>query len=485
MENVRYHVGGKRSFILLICALIGTGFVGISLIGYFHTRFALRRSIERNELPVTSENISTAIQKDLVRPVLISSMMASDTFLRDWCLSGELDPQRAVKFLAEIQERYGTLTSFFVSEKTRRYYQAEGMLKTVRTDEPRDAWFFRVRSMNDPYEINIDPDLANADALTIFINYRVLDYSEKFLGAVGVGLSVDTLSRLVDSYQEKFARSVYFVDPQGRINLSGKGGPKQGSHLRDIGGLASISLNSLNSGEGSYRYRREGSVRLLNVRFLPELGWYLFVERDEASAMAGLNTTLFLELFISALITLLVILLASFTINRYQSRLEDLAAKDRLTGLGNRQAFDILGVQAIKEAERSGNPLSLVLFDIDHFKEINDGFGHFAGDAVLRSLAEVCRAQIRACDMFCRWGGDEFLVLLKDADKATAATKAEDLRRAVLGKEFFDQERVIRVTVSAGAAEFIPGESLERLVARADEALYRAKASGRNTSALA
>ena len=170
----------KKRLILLIGVLLVIGFTTTSLINYFTAAGAFRTEMTEDILPLTSDNIYSEIQKDLVRPAFISSMMASDTFLRDWVLSGEEDSEQITKYLSEIKEKYGLVSSFFVSESTQTYYYAGGILKTVSQQDNRDQWYFRVRHMQRPYEINVDPDMADRDKLTIFINYRVLDYKGNY-----------------------------------------------------------------------------------------------------------------------------------------------------------------------------------------------------------------------------------------------------------------------------------------------------------------
>ena len=138
-------------------------------------------------VPLTSDTLYSEIQQDLLKPIFVSSLMAHDTFLRDWVLDGERAAQPVVRYLNEIQQKYGAFTAFFVSDRSRTYYQNKGVLKQVREGEPRDVWFFRVRGMDHPYETNVDPDMANDDTMTIFINFRVLDYEGRFLGATGIG----------------------------------------------------------------------------------------------------------------------------------------------------------------------------------------------------------------------------------------------------------------------------------------------------------
>lgn len=475
-----FFLSDKQKLIGTLSILLALGFAATTLVNYYVSKASIRDSIVASELPLTSDNLYSEIQKDLIRPILISSMMASDTFLRDWVLAGESDVDKMTRYLREVKQRYGAFTSFFVSERSRVYYQTEGVLKKISRDEPRDVWYFRVREMKSPYEINMDPDLANKDALTIFINYRVLGYDGQYIGVTGVGLTVDAVRALINDYQKRYRRSVYFVDPQGHVALFGNDSQIAGSDIREIDGLRDIADRILKEGAGTFEYSSKGHDHLLNVRFIPELNWYLFVEQLEDEALKEIRNTLYLNLAISLIITAIVLLATSLTINRYQGQLEEMAMTDKLTGLANRQAFDLLIQQALSESRRNKTPLLAVLIDIDHFKEINDRLGHLAGDSVIQQVATVIKAALRESDIVCRWGGEEFLVMLKGPTADHGRPLAEKLRRAVETGAFHHGETVVPVTISLGIAAYINGETPDQLIARADKALYDAKNRGRN-----
>ena len=269
----------KKKLIIFICLLLSTGFLAVSLLNYQVSKATIREALVDRELPLTSDNIYSEIQKDLIRPVFISSMMANDTFLRDWVLDGEHNVDRVTRYLLSVKEKYATFTSFLVSEKSGSYYHSDGVLKKIQPAEARDAWYYRVRTMTDPYEINVDPDLANRDAMTIFINYRVLDYHGNFIGAAGIGLTVDSVRNIVDTYRQRYQRHIFFVDRQGKIVLNSKSGKVTTEDIHKVEGLDGIADSILRSGNGSYQYRSDGNVHLLNVRYIPELKWYIFVEK--------------------------------------------------------------------------------------------------------------------------------------------------------------------------------------------------------------
>jgi len=471
----------KRKLLLAVSLLLAIGFAGIAVTNYLSARSAISRSIVANELPLTSDNIYSEIQKDLLRPVLVSSVMANDTFLHDWVHAGEADGERITRYLSEIRQRYGAFTSFFISERTRTYYQAEGILKKVSADDARDAWYFRVRGMSAPYELNVDPDAANKDALTIFINYRVIDRDGRYLGITGVGLTVEAVRNLIDRYQEKYQRKVYFVDKQGAISLVGRGGSREARNVREIEGLREVAGLALERGGGTFRYEADARAQLLNVRFIPELSWYLFVEQSEHDALAGVRRALWIDVVISVLISAFVLVLTTLTVSRYQRRLQAMATTDKLTGLANRQAFDILVPQAIREATRDKMELAAILLDLDHFKAVNDRYGHAVGDRVLSEVGRVIREALRGADFVFRWGGEEFLVVAKSASAGDGVTLAEKIRSAVGALRIEHDGAPIALTVSAGVAAYDPAGTIDEWVNRADRALYEAKQAGRNT----
>ena len=469
----------KRKLIATLGILLFIGFAATSFFNYFASRAVIRDSIVAGELPLTADNLYSEIQKDLVRPVLIASMMAGDTFLRDWVLAGEQDTAKITKYLRDIKQRYGAFTSFFVSEKTRTYYQAEGVLKKVQEGEPRDAWYFRVRDMNTPYEISFDPDLANQDKPTTFINFRVFDYDARYLGVAGVGIAVDTIRGLINKYQERCRCVVYFFDEKGTL-LFGNNAQVAGTTISSIDGLSALAERIRKEGAGSYQYESGGHLHLLNTRLIPELKWYLLVERLEDDALTGIRRTLYLNLFICLVISLIVLAATSMTINRYQGQLEEMATTDKLTGLANRQAFELLVPQAIREAQRARTPLLAILVDIDLFKEVNDRLGHLAGDSVIQQVGRLIKTTLRQSDIVCRWGGEEFLVVVKGSDDGQGEALAEKLRSAVEKAEFRVEDQVVRVTISIGISRYREGEMLDQVIARADKVLYAAKGEGRN-----
>jgi len=157
--------------------------------------------------------------------------------------------------------------------------------------------------------------------------------------------------------------------------------------------------------------------------------------------------------------------------------LQNISSMDALTGLYNRRYFDDVFEREYKTAQRYHTPLSLLLLDLDHFKDINDQYGHLIGDDVLKHFAAILEKNVRETDSAARWGGEEFIVLLPQTTVHGAASVAETLLKQVSATEFVNE---IHMTVSIGVVEMAIDDDTDNLLKRLDKALYRAKKDGRN-----
>jgi diguanylate cyclase (GGDEF)-like protein len=466
-----------RSIVLLAILLI-TGFLFTSFFSYFTAHQSISTEVAKTTLPLSSDNIYSEIQRDLLRPIFISSMMAKDTFVRDWVLRGEINEEAIIKYLKEIQTQYSTVTSFFVSDKTRKYYHSTGVLETVDPDDKQDVWYFRVQKMEQDYEVNVDTDTANPSALTVFINHRVYDYSGNYIGAIGVGLALNTVKKLIEHYNTRYGREVYFFNKIGEPMLRGRT-----SELLDyIDDTSVFSKKILSSLDSSIVYEKEGKDIFINSRYVPEFGWYLVVAQVGNEAEKRLQNILLLNLGVSFIISLIIIVLVHFIIASYQRKLEKMATTDKLTGSANRHMFEVLFNHAQAQSKRANSTLSAILFDLDYFKKINDTYGHPAGDAVLKTLIETIQTTIRESDLIFRWGGEEFLIILPETDLSTAYEVAEKIRETTANLVINYEGQSISISISIGVACMSEQGSSHTLIEHADNALYRAKKKGRNST---
>lgn len=173
--------------------------------------------------------------------------------------------------------------------------------------------------------------------------------------------------------------------------------------------------------------------------------------------------------------------LSMMVVQKERDQQQEVANQDGLTGLQNRRWLDALVLRLRGRALEEFSPLSVIMLDVDHFKSFNDRFGHAAGDAVLKTVAQCLRGSLRPQDRVARYGGEEFLVLLPNTPRTAALLIAERLRRRVEASETHDGDNLLpKVTISLGVSQWQNGLTIEQLVLKADNALYQAKQNGRN-----
>lgn len=477
----------RNRLLLVMGAILIFSFSGISYLNYRVTRASVHAEIVRNDLPLMMENIYSELTAELTRPLLVSSSMASDTFLKAWALEGERETEEIVKYLDQIRGKYGFFTSFFISAMSGNYYRYSGIHKKISTNDAHDVWYFNFLESKKEYDFDVDTDEAADNVLTIFINYRVDTAEGNFLGVAGVGLKVDTIAKLVGKYRQKFDRSVYLSDPAGIIQVhpdTALIGKKVGEEFE---GLSKIVVRALGktSDNRNYEFDRNGNRILLTVKYIPSLDWYLWVEQNETQALETARNNFIRTIVLGLVASVIIIAFTLVTINRYQERIEVLATIDELTGVANRRAFES-GYQTIKyNYSRMGRPFSVLLIDLDNFKKVNDRFGHIAGDKFLMDITTLMSSLVRPSDVFARWGGDEFAII-SESDLEGAIMVAERIRQSVERYDFTppgtgtDDPRN-KVTVSCGVALFRDGDDLDSLLLRADKAMYNCKENGGNS----
>jgi diguanylate cyclase (GGDEF)-like protein len=470
----------KRFYIIILSVIVLTGFLATSLIGYFVAKDSLSERLQQEMLPLTSDNIYSEIQRDLLQPLLISSLMANDVFVFDWVNNGEKDATKMTSYLAQIQKKYNTITSFFISEKSRLYYHPTGVLKKISEANEDESWYFQAKKSHHPYVINIDRDTADHRRLSIFVNYRIEDKSNNFIGIIGVGLALQSVVELIENYQKRYGREIYFVNRQGEVMLRSSQYQSE-LHTKNKAALDKAFVKILTSPSASFSLKTEnGSTLYLNSRLVPEFDWYLIVEQVNDPSSDRIETAFIINMAVALVISVIVLLLAHIAVRGYHERLEAMATQDKLTGATSRQVFEFYFKQAVSRCRRRDESLSLVLLDIDLFKLINDNYGHQAGDLVLTRIAQLIKSHVREEDIVCRWGGEEFLLLLAGCDLDRARGITEIIRAAVAGLQFHFNNHVVRVTISAGLAEMQQSEAFAQVVERADHHLYEAKHAGRN-----
>ncbi|MDQ7055287.1 MAG: GGDEF domain-containing protein [Persephonella sp.] len=205
-----------------------------------------------------------------------------------------------------------------------------------------------------------------------------------------------------------------------------------------------------------------------------KIGYLVYYELDNTVKL--FNDT-FIVMYLSVEIALFAMLSFLINIRSRSEKFRILSEIDTLTGIYNKGKFNQVLDTELKKVKRYRRPLGLILFDIDHFKKINDAYGHQVGDYILKTIAEIVKKNIRDTDIFARWGGEEFVIIAPETDINGTKILAEKLRNAIEENRF---DRVGKVTASFGVTEATSEDTIDSIVHRADEALYLAKEKGRN-----
>ncbi|NDV25579.1 sensor domain-containing diguanylate cyclase [Desulfovibrio sp. JC010] len=475
----------RLKLIMAVAAILVGAFVLISLFNYNVSRKNIHDEIVYSALPLTRDNIYSEIQSGIMRPVFVSSLMANDTFLQDWTAYGEKNPDAVQRYLNEIKEEYGFFSAFFVSASTRKYYHPGGVLKKVSEQDRHDVWFYDFIESGEKYDLDVDTNEVADNILTVFINHRVEGKDGKFLGVAGVGLNMDKVSKLLDSFSKKYSKEIFLVDLDGVIQMHSNVHLIEKANIKDLPGIETVAhkLLASNSEPAIFEFSVDGDKKYLTTRYIPEFEWILVVQQSENAALGTARDNLSRTLLVGGGATLLILFLSILTINHFQIRLEKQAGTDALTGVANRRLFEQRFDAAMANFRRKGNPFSLILLDIDDFKNINDLCGHLKGDTIIKDTSRAISSAIRNDDFCARWGGDEFIILV-DGKMSIAMNVAERIRSSVYNSykcnNVSPAADEIKITVSCGVSEFQDGDTLDSFALRADKAMYESKVQGKD-----
>jgi len=480
--KIRRYMPRIKLFVF-ISILLFSGYVITNIVSYQAAKESLRSSIINTSLPLTRDNIYSEIQRDLMRPIFISSLMANDTFLKDWAIDGEHDIERVKRYLLHIMEKYKFFASFFVSESTGNYYYYNGILKQISKDVPRDQWYYKFTAKPEPYEVTVDSNQAARNTMTIFINHRVQDYDHKLIGVTGVGLELDRIKNMLSEYRVRYDRDIYLVDTKGNIQVGARTGGITESNIKKAEGIAAIApqILQVNYASGNFEYDYKGEHMLLTSRYIPELDWYLLVVQNQNVALKSIWHNFVKNTMIGFVLTVLILGVIISMLNYYQNRLECVTGTNLVSGSYNRSDFVRVFETKAHEARKNKGNLSVVIMDIDDFRGINDRFGHICADNVLERVSCVISAELAQDDIMTRWGGDEFIVLTAcSAEEANhLAMRIQD--RINNDKDILKLTEKETVSVSVGISVLAEDDNEASITYRAETALSDAKEIGSNT----
>lgn len=440
---------------------------------------AKQKELKTRSLPLSVDNISTEIQRNIIQPNLISSIMAHDTFVKHWLIHNEHDDKKIQSYLETIQKKYGMFLSFLVSEKTLRYYSQKGFVEKLNPEKPDNKWYFRFKNQAHNHEINLDYNEKFSNSMIMFINHKIFDKSGNLLGATGIGMRMSYIDSILKRFRENYQFTVFFINRSGKVILRERSTNKL-TNIDEVPSLNKLKKQIFAKSKKVLEYSNHGERYLLNTQYIPELDAYLLVQANLNDFTKQVRQTFYLNLSISLGITLIVTIFILTIIRRYNSKLEFFAHNDPVTQLKNRRSFNQFFEKELSVSQKNTLPLSLIFFDIDDFKKINDELGHQIGDAVLARMGEILRNRFEEQNLIARWGGEEFIIALSNTSLKHAETIAEQLRIEVAQDATLLQLGSSPITISVGVTNSRKGDGQDSIFHRLDAAMYAAKNTGKN-----
>ncbi|WP_028581131.1 sensor domain-containing diguanylate cyclase [Desulfogranum japonicum] len=469
----------NRLVISVIGALLALGYLLTSLVIYYNGSRSYHRQLREEVLPLSADLVNTTIQKATQTLIHVSEKFSEDIVLRE-LLSKDDPPKEINNYIRQIQQAYDKSTITVVAKKSQRYYSGNKTIKAVSSGISENHWFHKALSLDRPYEIQLIPNSDIHLPPRISIIRKLFDRNQVSIGALRFEVPLSTLENCIATDSGKNTVDVYLVDMEGEILFSNSN--NQSTLSSPIQGIQPLYAMAYTDKNNHADIRHKHTINKIQARavYMEKLDAYVLVRQRETDVAHMLLPALFQNLLIFLTFGGCIAAFCALSLKQYQTRLDSMATTDKLTLLTNRHAFEPLFEHAIREADRNQSPLTIALFDVDQFKELNDIHGHLAGDAVLISIAESISRAVRRTDCLCRWAGEEFLLLLNDCSLQSGMMLVEKIRKEVEETTIFFENDPIHVQVSIGIVEKQKSEDMEWLLQRIEQAVYQAKNNGRN-----
>jgi len=462
------------SFFLLLLS------IGSSISYFVVSMNSMEKQLKTQSLPLSIDNIYTEIQKHMIEPYLVSSMMANDTFLKDWLVNDEKNTLKIQRYLDSIKNKYGMLATFLVSDKSKNYYTENGFIEKITKENSNNQWYFTFKALEEKHEINLDVNDHISKSVIMFINFKIFDDSFHYIGATGVGIKISYIKEMLQRFRNNYKLKVMFLDKEGNIILSENNNYNIDQNIANIDEYKEKKNAILQNSTNQLEYSYKSSKYILSTKYIKELDIYLLVEAKVNDFTQGTKKNFYINLTISLLFTLIIATIIIKIFRDSNNKLEHLAKFDDLTNLSNRRNFYSILEKYISLSKRTMEPICVLFIDIDNFKEINDNYGHKIGDEVLQEIASILKANSRDSDICARWGGEEFVVSFMNTNLETSYIIANKIRAIIEHSVKLRTLASKSITISAGVTLYEHTESIDNFVARADNAMYEAKHSGKN-----
>ncbi len=420
------------------------------------------------------------INSEIIYPLSIANFISHDQFIIEFAQQNTIDKSKLLRYLQGVSNRY-EMPSFIALDKHNLMIDSNN--KQTGLSQNEAEWYSRLKDINQ----NEFTDIGNADDPHLYFDIKLYSQIQEFLGFVGISVDLNNFEEKFAEFQNNYGFELIFTNKDDFITLSSNALMKTASHHR---AGSKIHISTLPWYENYVEFQNKESTdekitrwdtRELFVSKIPikDLNWTLYITSPKSDKQMEYWKIFITRLSIFLLITLGLCFIFIKTVGFYKSSVLRNAEIDFLTQLPNRQyitrEFDGLSLKY--------SNVSVVLADIDHFKRVNDTYGHSTGDKVLVAIATTFNENLRADEMIGRWGGEEFIMVLPNTNAKQAFEITERIRKSIEELIFTsaDNTETFNITISFGVnhAKF-DKTTLKKIVDESDKALYSAKNTGRN-----
>ena len=420
------------------------------------------------------------ITNEIIHPLAIANFMANDQFIIDYAQQEKVDKKKVLQYLQRISKQHKT-TSFLAIEKHNLLIDSNN--NETQLSYEKSEWYYRLKK-----ELKTQfADIGNANNPHLFFDNKILNDQQQFLGFAGVAIDLNYFANKFREYKKRFGFELIFVDNNNDITLSSTALMKTESHHRKN---AVINIDTL-PWYAAYQaaQQEEGNIEniitfnnkdvVVSQMPLKELSWTMFIVSPPPSQQSEYWQLFFTRFSIFLLVTLILYYFFIRSVNYFKVNLIKDTETDFLTKLPNRSFVH----WKFEDLAQQYSDMSIVIADIDHFKVINDTYGHIVGDEVLKAVADNFSNGLRKDDVTGRWGGEEFIMLLPGTSATLAKEITERIRKKISEIPFSisSSSHPFSTTVSFGICYHqLKKSSLKSMISDADKALYVAKTNGRN-----
>ncbi len=413
------------------------------------------------------------ITEELMRPLHISQTLAKATELTELMAYPQGKDKEIFAMLARLHNEFD-LNFFIASEINRIQYDSKG--RAIELDEEKVDWYFRYKAQPE----NAMADIGQWQNPQFYIDLKIYDENNQFLGVFGVGKSLKGFTEVFSEYKEVYGYDFIFVDQNKDITLTSD--PDllvKGIHfknLEDLDWYQALAEAEQNASLNNLLLQIKGQESLIAELNIQPFDWTLYLITPLESRQTEISRG-----FIVSIVTLLAIIFGLFLLiyhllYYFKKDMQKIKQIDILTELNNRSSMTLTFEKLMYEKQS----VSLVLINLDNFKPINETHGRKAGDIVLRQVAQMLQSEIRQGDYLGRWNGEEFILLMPNTGPHEAVEVCQGLCNKLSAMTITTGSTSIQITASFGVSFTAISRSMSEVITAADDALFDAKREGRN-----